>query len=66
MYDPDTTPDLVRAYARKLIDTYGAHVNPGPGIIIDSYALKEDVYHAFNDEIFYYSLKKYGGIKNRR
>ncbi|MDR1027865.1 MAG: hypothetical protein LBL63_00415 [Clostridiales Family XIII bacterium] len=62
MYDPDTTPDRARAYARELVDAYGAHVNPGAGVFMSAYALREDVYYAFDDEIFNYSLEKYGGL----
>ena len=62
MYDPDTTPDQARAYARHIVDTCGAHANPGPGAVMASYALREDVWHAFNDEIYEYSLNKYRGI----
>ena len=62
LYNPVTTPDDAREYARELVDKYGAHVNPGSGLIAHAWALREEVYHAFTDEIFTYSLEKYKGL----
>ena len=62
LYDPETTPDEARAYAREFVDTFGAHNNPGAGIIVTSYALNEDVFYAFGEEIFQYSLEKYKSL----
>lgn len=62
LYDPATTPERARAHARELVDAYGTHANPGAGILMSCFALKEDVYDAFDDEIFNYSLEKYKGL----
>jgi hypothetical protein len=59
MYDPETTPEQARRHAREIVDTYGAHVNPGAGVMISAGAFSEEVFYAFEDEIFNYSLEKY-------
>jgi hypothetical protein len=62
MYDPDTTPEQAKACARALVDELGAHVNPGAGVVLTPIALRDEVYYAFDDEIFRYSLEKYRGL----
>lgn len=62
LYDPATTPEQARAYAREIVDKYGAQANPGAGVIVTSYAYSEDVFYAFEDEIYRYSLELYKGL----
>jgi hypothetical protein len=62
MFDPDTTLDQVRALAREVVDTYGAHVNPGSGCICTISAPTAEVYNAFDDELYGYSLDRYRGL----
>jgi hypothetical protein len=62
MFDPETTPDDARAYAREIVDVYGAHVNPGAGVWVVDSAHSADVYYAFVDELHEYSLEQYKNI----
>ena len=63
MYDHDTTPEDAREYARELVDEYGAQSNPGSGAMIIGSAYSKEVYDAFEDEIYNYSLKKYEEVQ---
>jgi uroporphyrinogen decarboxylase len=62
LYDPKTTPERAKEFARSLVDAYGAHNNPGAGILLGGGAKDEEVYHAFMDEVYEYSLEKYKGL----
>ena len=59
MFDPETTPECVREYAREIVDAFGAHTNPGAGVFVIASAVTEDIYRAFEDELFEYSIEKY-------
>jgi len=58
-YDPDTTAEMVQAKARDIVDVYGAQANPGAGVLIAIIARDEELYYAFHDELYRYSLEKY-------
>jgi hypothetical protein len=60
MFDTDTTPEDARAYARELVEEFGAQSNPGSGVMIIGSAHSAEVYAAFEEEIYQYSLAKYG------
>lgn len=62
MYDPETKPETARALAREIVDGYGAQVMPGAGVTVTANVLREEVYDAFDEEIFTYSLNKYKEI----
>ena len=59
MFDPAATPDGAREYAREIVDAYGAHVNPGAGVFVIAFARTEEIYRAFEDELYEYSIEKY-------
>jgi len=59
MYNPATTAEQARAYARSLVDEFGAHKNKGSGIVVRLSGNIPESYYAFEDEIFNYSLKCY-------
>jgi len=59
MYDPDFTAEEARAYAREVVDKYGAHTCEGAGALINVIGNKPETYYAFEDELFRYSLEKY-------
>ena len=59
MYNPKYTEEDVRQYARSLVDKYGAHVNPGSGLMVMAYAKDAETFYAFEDELYNYSLEKY-------
>jgi hypothetical protein len=61
-YDPDTTLPQVREKARHYVDVYGAHANPGAGVMLMYNAPTEEMYNAFMDEIYAYSMEKYKGL----
>jgi hypothetical protein len=62
LYDPDTTPKIAREYAREVVDAYGAHKNPGAGIVTAGTAHSEEVADAYLEEIFLYSSKQYANL----
>jgi hypothetical protein len=61
-FDPDTTTEQIKAKAREVVDTYGARANPGAGVMIAFIARNEEVYNAFDEEIYRYSLEEYRKI----
>jgi hypothetical protein len=58
-HDPDTTSAQLKAKAREIVDTYGAHVNPGGGCMLTVVTANEEMYRVFDEEIYRYSLEKY-------
>lgn len=64
MYDPDTTPEQARAYAREIVDKYGAHTCDGSGVILHMHGDIPESYYAFTDEIYNYSGDKYASLSN--
>lgn len=62
LYDPATTPEQAREYARSLVDRFGAHRNKGSGIAVRLIGNIPASYYAFEDELYHYSLKQYAGL----
>lgn len=65
-FDPNTTAAMVREKAREIVDRYGAHENPGAGAGYAFIAPSEEMYNAFDEEIYRYSLEKYRGLQPRQ
>lgn len=63
MYDPKTTAEQARAYARQVVDQFGAHTCDGAGAVISMHGCYDESYYAFLDELYNYSGDKYAGIK---
>jgi uroporphyrinogen-III decarboxylase len=63
VYDPDTTEEQIRAIARDIVDTYGAHVVPGSGVVMGISSGFENIYYALEDEIYTYSKSRYEGLR---
>ena len=63
MYDPDITDEEIRAYARSIVDKYGAHTCDGAGVVIYQQGNIPRTYYAFEDEIYHYSLEKYANLR---
>jgi hypothetical protein len=61
LFDPETTVAQVKELARWVVDTFGAHVNPGSGAVTTINAPTADVYNTFDEEMYQYSLEKYRG-----
>ena len=59
MYNPKTTAEEAREYARSLVDRYGAHKKKGSGLVIHLIGNKPESFYAFEDELFEYSRKMY-------
>ena len=57
--DPDVTRDQLKAYAREIVDNYGAHVVKGSGVILNINANDPEVYKTFESEAIEYSMKMY-------
>lgn len=63
MYNPETTVEEAREYARSIVDRYGAHKNKGSGVAINLIGgTKPETYYAFEDELFNYSRKCYADL----
>ena len=62
MYNPKTTAEQARAYARSLVDQYGAHKNKGSGFVVHLHGNQKESYYAFEDELYQYSLKMYADL----
>lgn len=62
MYNPATTAEQAREYARSLVDQFGAHTNKGSGIAVRLVGNIPESYYAFEDELYNYSLKKYADL----
>ena len=62
MYDPDTTAEQARAYAREIVDKYGAHTCRGSGAVVRLIGAYPESYYAFEDEIYNYSREIYAGL----
>lgn len=62
MYNPATTAEQAREYARSIVDKYGAHTCEGAGALIHLVGNQPESYYAFADEIYNYSLEKYKNL----
>jgi len=62
LFDPATTSAQVRELARWVVDNFGAHVNPGAGAVCTINAPNAEVYNAFDEEMYRYSLGKYRNL----
>lgn len=62
MYDPRTTEQQAREYARSLVDQFGAHRNKGAGLVVHLLGDQPASYYAFEDELYQYSLKRYADL----
>ncbi len=63
MYDPDVKEEDIRAYARSIVDKYGAQTCDGSGAIVYLGGSIPALYYAFEDELFNYSYEKYANLK---
>ena len=61
-FDPTTTTAQIKEKAREIVDTYGAHVNPGAGVMLSFIAPTEEMYNLFDEEVYRYSLEQYRGL----
>lgn len=62
MYNPATTAEQAREYARSIVDRFGAHKNKGSGIAVRLIGDIPESYYAFEDELYNYSLKLYSNL----
>ena len=59
MYDDEASDEALIAEARKVVDTYGAHTNPGAGGVCHvGYGLERN-FRLVEEEIYRYSLEQY-------
>ena len=57
--DRDVTAGQLKAYAREIVDTYGAHANKGAGVALNINCNDAETYKIFETEIIEYSMKMY-------
>ena len=62
MYDKESTSEDIKNLARYVVDNFGAHVNPGAGVVVSISAPTEEIYNCFEDEMYEYSLEKYSKL----
>jgi hypothetical protein len=62
LFDPETTTAQIKEFGRRIVDTYGAHVNPGAGCPLTINAPNEEVYNTLEEEVYRYSLEKYRNL----
>ena len=63
MYDPETTEEQARAYAREIVDKYGAHTCEGAGVVLRMHGDQPQSYYPFLDELYNYSMEKYAALQ---
>ena len=59
MYNPETTAEQAREYARSIVDRFGAHKHKGSGVVMHMHGNIPESYYAFEDELYNYSLEMY-------
>jgi uroporphyrinogen-III decarboxylase len=62
-YDPETTEGQIRAYAASIVETYGAHVVPGAGVVMNMGSSFERIFYGMEETFYEYSRKKYTGLR---
>lgn len=63
MYDETKMDEELIAHARDIVDTYGAHVNPGSGATCCCGLGLERNFRIVENELYHYSLEKYRTIQ---
>jgi len=63
VHDDEATADTMLEHVRHIVDTFGAHTNPGPGVAMNLQSSFKDKYYLMEEELYRYSLKKYGEEK---
>jgi uroporphyrinogen-III decarboxylase len=58
-YDPDTTEEQVRAHARQIVDTYGAHTVPGSGVVMSVASGFEHLFYPMEETFYEHSKSRY-------
>ena len=61
--EADYSEETLIAAARSVVDSYGAHANPGPGGTCKAFAGGHDQNLILNDEIIRYSMEKYASVR---
>ena len=64
VHDSKTTEPQLREHVRDIIDRYGAQSVPGSGVVFNVQSRFKDFYYVMEDELYNYSLVKYGKIGN--
>ena len=62
MYNPATTVEQARAYAREVVDKFGAHTCDGAGVMVRMTGNNPETFYAAADEIYNYSSDKYANL----
>lgn len=61
-YDPETTEEQIRFYAKAIVDTYGAHVVPGSGVVMNMGSGFEQLFYPMEETFYEYSRRMYAGL----
>lgn len=59
VHDDEATAETMLEHVRHIVDTFGAHTNPGPGIAMNLQSSFKDKYYLMEEELYRYSLLKY-------
>ncbi len=63
VYDDEMTDERLLAHAREIVDTYGAHCNPGSGAAVNLGCCSAHGYYLMEEELYRYSSACYSGLQ---
>lgn len=63
VHDDESTAESMLEHVRSLVDKYGAHTNPGAGAAMNLQSSFKDKYYLMEEELYRFSLMKYGEDK---
>ena len=62
VYDDEVTEEQLTEHIRALVDTYGAHANPGSGAVMCLSCGSERGFYRMEEELYRYSSERYAGL----
>ncbi len=63
VHDDEATAETMLKHIRRIVDTFGAHANPGPGVAMNLQSSFKDKYYLMEEELYRYSLLKYSPVE---
>ena len=66
VFDDETTDEQLIAHIHDLVDTYGAHTNPGSGGVMVLKGNSMEHCYLMEDELYDYSLRQYASVYQGR
>lgn len=66
VFNSESSETVLRDHIKWIVDTYGAHVVNGSGVIMNVQCSSKDGYYQMEDELFEYSRNKYSTLHKRK